>query len=82
VVVLYVPEAVARFVCEPEDVVNGPKTQVASWLLLTSATGKANGAVSGVPSPSTQEQPARLNVSSLTLIVLRGTSPIFSTANR
>lgn len=82
VVLLYVPDAVAVFVCKPEDAVKGPRTQVANWLLLTSATGNVNGAVSAVPSPSVQEQVVRLNVVSVTFTELSATSPIFSTTNR
>ena len=82
VVVLYVPDAVAVFGCEPDTAVIGPTTQVAIWLSLASATGSANGEVRIVPSPSVQVQPARLTVGSETLTELNATSPTFSTVIR
>jgi hypothetical protein len=83
--VVYVPEAVAVFAFAPAAAAYGPSTQRASWESLASATGRLNGAVRGVPSPSTHEQLEGLGLvseGSVTSTELRRTSPTFSTVNR
>lgn len=80
----YVPLALAVFGYEPAvELVVVEKVQVAICLFFPEAgLYNVNGAVSGVPSPSTHEQLMELPPGgSVTFTELKSTSPTFSTVN-